>query len=265
MRTFSAAPASAEDAPATPSLTSVQLDVGTGMLFSNKDDTAITRYNVYFVPRLSFHDRLFVAPRMNLSTIDLELRQPKDLPLDVDLTLPWQMSMGFDLRYRQPLLTWLDLKLFYLFEFPASNNEAKITGFTLHPIEGAPDVRVTLDQVQDHISVTHTWRHMEIGATLMAHVGWWHPFLDIGYTSTVGRLSVDFDQEAADLLGSANIHPDRFYDTVLQSVYYAAGSEFDIGGDFRIRLKTTAVVLKDSWVVNADTAILIPIDLPSKK
>jgi hypothetical protein len=261
LATSAAAQAHAQDAPdQSSSLSDVQLNVGSGLLFSNRDDTAIQRYNVYFMPRLSFHDRVYIAPLINLSTIDLALRQPRDLPLDVDMTLPWQMSLGFDLRYRHPLLRWLDLTVFYRFEFPTSNNEAKIDGFKIHPQEGAPDVNVTLDQVRKHISVVHTWRHFDLGATLTAHVGWWHPFIDIGYTSTVGRLAVDFEQEATDLLGSAGINPDRFYDTSLQSMYYAAGSEFDIGGDFRLRFQGTVVFLSDSWVVNTDTALVIPLD-----
>lgn len=252
-----------EDAsvPTPPSLRSIRLDVGTGLLFSNKDDTAIQRYNVYFMPRLSFHDRVYIAPRINLSTIDLSLRQPRGLPLDVDMSLPWQMSLGFDLRYRHPLLRWLDLTVFYQFEFPTSNNVAKIEGFKIYPKEGQPDVNITLDQVQDHIAIVHTWRHFALGATLMAHAGWWHPFIDVGYTSTVGRLSVDFEREATDLLGAAGVNPERFYDTSLESIYYSAGSEFDVGGGFRLRLQTTVVVLDDSWVVNTDGAIVIPINV----
>lgn len=252
--------ASAEETPATTSLSSVRLDVGTGLLFSNKDNAAIQRYNVYFMPRLSFHDRVYVAPRVNLSTIDLSLHQPKNLPLDVEMSLPWQMSMGFDLRYRHPLLRWLDATVFYQFEFPTSGNEAKIGGFKIYPQEGKPEVHLTLDQLKDHVSVTHTWRHFALGAQLMAHVGWWHPFINVGYTSTIGRLAVNFDQQATDLLGAVGVNPDRFYETSLTSIYYAAGSEFDIGGDFRLRLETTAVATSDAWVVNVDTALVIPIE-----
>ncbi len=257
----STASADEDEARTTTSLSDIRLYTGTGMLFSDKDGAAIQRYNVYFMPRLSFHDRLYIAPRVNLSTIDLSLRQPRDLPLDVDLSLPWQMSLGFDLRYRHPLLRWLDLTIFYQFEFPTSSNKATIDAFALHRQEDAPDVNITLDQAQERISVVHTWRHFALGATLTAHVGWWHPFIDVGYLSTVGRLAVDFDPGMTELLRAAKVNPDRFYDTSIESVYYSAGSEFDLGKHFRIRTQATVIILDDAWIVNADTALVIPIGI----
>jgi len=239
----------------------LRLETGFGILTSQSDDTGITQMHVGFAPEFTFGGgRFTIAPFFAMGTTSIDLRQKGGMPFDTSLTLPWQPSLGARLGVRLFRYEWFDLSLRGEFEFPLSENSAYISSFTPQGDLAALDIDI--DTLRNHVTVSHLWTRAAVTARLGAHVGWWHPYVDVGLLHIDSRLAVQFDEEALALLNGADVSPDRYYSDSYSSFYYLVGSDFDLGHGFGLRVGVTLLPTDNSVFFRAEAGLLIPISLP---
>lgn len=256
-----ALPAFADDNrnSAFPDKSAFHLETAYGMTFVRTEETDLNRHHLYLAPRFSYRDRLIFTPMLRMTQMTLDLREPEKLPADATLTLPWQPSIGIRLRYRQSIVPWFDMSLFAEFEFPPVRNVAELQDFELKEDEKT-DIDLDAISMRDGVTVSHNWQRTLVGGTLRFHIGIFRPFIDFGYTYSTGKLVIEFEPDAAELLNSAGVNIDKFYDADLESIYYAVGTEILLPDDFRFRLSATILPTGDRFVAQGEAVLAVPID-----
>lgn len=236
----------------------IRLETGFGGLWSNASDAQITQLQFTIAPEFTYRGTFFIAPMLRMTQTTIDLRENPDLPFDASLSLPWQPSLGARVGLHLFRYRWFRMSVRGEFEFPLGLNEAHVTSFT--PRGALTDVPIDVDTLRNHVTVTHNWRRVAGVLTLSADVAWWHPYVDLGVLSIESRLAANFDPEATELLRTAEVNPQRFYDNSVTTFYYAVGSRFDLGRGFGLRVNATLLPASDNMLFAADGAFIVPLD-----
>ena len=237
---------------------SARLEGGFGTWISRGGDTNVLQMRFTIAPEFSYMNRLRIAPFIRMTTTDIDLLQKNGLPFDASLSLPWQPSLGTRLSVDMVQFWRLHLIAMGEFEFPLTQNRAWLSSFT--PRGELADTHVNIDSLRNHVAVDHQWRTVQGNLRLMGDFGWWHPFVDLGYMYVDSRLAVRFDGEASQLLSTANVTPDRFYNSGESTFFYMLGSQFDLGRGFGLRINTTFLPTDTRIFFAGEASLLVPLD-----
>lgn len=246
--------------PNVPDL-AMRLETGFGGLYSNSDETQIGQLRFTLAPEFTYRGTFFIAPMVRMTQTSIDLRQMDSMPFDASLSLPWQPSLGARVGMHLFRYRWFRMSVRGEFEFPLGENQAYVSSFT--PRGTLTDVPIDVDTLRNHVRITHNWRSIMGVVTLGADVSWWHPYIDLGVLSLDSRLAVDFDSEAAALLSSADVNPERFYGDTTTTFFYTVGSRFDLGRGFGLKLHATLLPTSDRILFMGETALVVPLDFSS--
>lgn len=253
--------ASAQETHAPPPDFSARMEAGFGTWVSRGGDTNVLQMRFTLAPEFSYRDRLRIAPFIRMTTTDIDLLQKNGLPFDASLSLPWQPSLGARISVDMVQFWRLHLIAMGEFEFPLGQNRAWLSSFT--PRGELADTHVNIDSLRNHVAVDHQWRTVQGNLRLLGDFGWWHPYIDLGYLYVDSRLAVNFDGEASELLSTANVTPDRFYNSGDSTFFYMLGSEFDLGRGFGLRINATFLPTADRVFFAGEANLLVPLNLGS--
>lgn len=246
--------------PNVPDL-AMRLETGFGGLYSNESDTEITQLRFTLAPEFTYRGTFFIAPMVRMTQTSIGLRQIDSMPFDASLSLPWQPSLGARVGMHLFRYRWFRMSVRGEFEFPLGENQAYVSSFT--PRGTLTDVPIDVDTLRNHVRITHNWRSIMGVVTFGADVAWWHPYVDVGVLSLDSRLAVDFDSEAAALLSSADVNPERFYGSATTTFFYMVGSRFDLGRGFGLKVHATLLPTSDRVLFMGETALVVPLDFSS--
>lgn len=238
-----------------------RLGTSYGMMYSKSDKYRLYTHNILFTPEYEWDGRLVVTGLLRMTTATINMHGAIETPFDVQLSLPWQVSIGAGLRYRVWRHKYVDFSIYGEFEFPLTENRADIDSFELYgdAAQYMPDV----DTLRRHTEVRHLWRRLSVGTTVRGHFGRWRPWIDLGYVNAQNRIVATFDKEASDLFAQAKISPKRFYDNDQSSFSYAIGTDVDVSYGIRLRISATAVPTSDGVYAQGEIGLVIPISIPT--
>jgi hypothetical protein len=234
-----------------------------GVLSLTGDEKDVVSKRISFELMHAPIERLTLRPFVRFNSTTVDLTRPDDQPFDARLVLPWQTSYGIGANVRLYRWKFLDLSTYGEMDIPTSTNTARISGLKLHN-EGKEAVELDIDPsiVRDHVTVEYDWKRFDLGLSLRANTGIWHPFLDVGYAHMPGRLSVRFDGEAAALLGQFGADPRPSYGAGMSSVFYSAGIDIDLlGDDLTLRTRATVAPTKHGWLATGEFGLIAPVDI----
>ncbi len=238
---------------------SAELETSFNVWISREPNTSVMQTQFSMQPIFLFRDRLTLAPILHVTSMNIDLHGKKNVPFDVTLSLPPQLSLGGKIGFKFLTLDWFSITAQGEFEFPLSENRAEITELVTR--DELTKVPLSLETVQNHVMITHEWRRISFNLRLAANVDWWTPFVDVGFLSNSGRLAVTFDPAMNALLNTTKVTTDRFYDTSQSSPYYMLGSIFNIGGGFKFSLKIALLPSSDKIFFAGEGGITIPLNL----
>jgi hypothetical protein len=255
-----AAPARADDDAKT---STMRLHTNGGVMLITGDEKNVLSKRFSFELNYAPTQRLTLRPFVRFNSTTVDLTRPDDQPFDARLVLPWQTSYGVGADVMVWRWRWLDVSVYGEMDLPLSSNTARVSNLKLHDKDAeAVDVAVDPAIVRDHVTVDHDWKRFDLGLSLRANLGIWHPFLNAGYVHMPGKLSVRFDEDAATLLDQFGADPRPSYSAGMSSVFYSAGIDADLfDKDLVLRFKTTVAPTKHGWLGTGELGFIVPIDI----
>lgn len=250
--------ARADEPSATPPDFSARLEAGFGTWVARGPDINVLQMRFTLAPEFSYRDRLRIAPFIRMTSTNIDLMRKDGMPFDASLSLPWEPSLGARVSVDMVRFWRLHLLAVGEFEFPLGENHAWIGSFT--PRGKISDVRIDIDSLRNHVTVGRQWRSVQGALRLQGDFSWWHPYVDLGYLYIDSRLAVNFDEQATQLLTTANVHPSRYYDSSTSTFFCMIGSEFDLGRGFGLRVNATLLPTSDRLFFAGEANLLIPFD-----
>jgi hypothetical protein len=228
-----------------------------GLIVSDTGKEKVFRPHLLAAPEIVYDGFLRITPFLRLGSVLLEVEGPASAPFEADLQIPWQLSVGSNLRCRVLQLAMFDFAIYGEFEFPLSQATARINTFRLEDEKSG--LLLNAEDVRHHVDVKYDWRRVMAGLSVQAHFGRWHPFLDFGYLHSPGRLEVIVDDQIGELLRAADAEPQIFYDAVQSTPYAVLGTELTLSGRYDIHARITVAPVDDGWLFFGEIGLRVPL------